>query len=77
MTYPQARQALFAYLVSLGWTVKASLKVPHASPPDGSYKLWFKPQAVYLREHSTFLDIRQISPEAFVRIIERMAKEES
>ena len=74
MTYPQARIALFSHLISLGWTVKASLKVPHASPPDGSYKVWFKPQAVYLGEHSTFLDIRALSPEAFVLRVEAMAK---
>lgn len=46
-TYAQAQEAILADLAQRGWTVKAGLKIPHATSKDGRYRLWFKTQAVY------------------------------
>ncbi len=34
-------------LSALGWTVKAGLRVPHATSPDGRLRLWFRKPTVY------------------------------
>lgn len=47
-TFKQARKLILDYLRNQGWTVKPDLKVPHATSPDKTMRLWFKPQAVYL-----------------------------
>lgn len=57
-TYQSARIRLLAALAANGFTIRPGLKVPWAEPPDGSYRLWFRPQAVYLNEHSLWIDIR-------------------
>lgn len=73
MTYKQAREALFTYLSAQGWTVKADLKVPHATSPSGEVRFWFNTQSVYLSvgnahtyggARSTFQDIRRTPPAA-------------
>lgn len=69
LTYPAARERLFSHLRAIGWTVKPSLKVPQALTPNGSV-LYFKAQAVYLNAHSLMLDIRDMSPEEFVRDVQ-------
>jgi hypothetical protein len=74
MTYPQARERLFAHLRSLGWTVKPSLKIPQAVTPAGNV-VYFKAQAVYLNQHSLWIDIREISPSQFVEVV--VARESS
>lgn len=45
MTYGMAQGELLDMLNSNGWTVKANLKIPHASK-DG-VRIWFKSQAIY------------------------------
>jgi DNA-directed RNA polymerase subunit RPC12/RpoP len=47
-TYAQAQQDIVAGLQKDGWSIKAGLKIPQALSPDGSYKLFFKAQAIYL-----------------------------
>lgn len=47
MTFKAARQKMLGELLALGWAVKADLKVPHATSPDGEVRLWFKAQAVH------------------------------
>lgn len=68
ITYNAARLAIFAHLESLGWEVKRGLKVPQAIVPSGS-KLYFQAQAVYLNAHSMHVDIRTMTPEAFVNAV--------
>jgi len=55
-TYAAARRRLVSELGARGWKTKPALKVPQAEK-DG-LKLFFHPQAVYLNEHSLFIDIR-------------------
>lgn len=85
MTYIQARTAIFAHLEDNGWTVKKDLKIPHATTPDGRFRLWFKSQAVHYtaapygaahvgrdaRTVSYSLDIRTIHPVQFLDWITR------
>lgn len=46
-TYAQTFAEFMDALEKDGWTLKRSLKIPHATSPDGKHKLWFKTQAVY------------------------------
>lgn len=41
-TFDSARREQLTALSQAGWTVKPDLKVPHATSPDGEYRLWFK-----------------------------------
>ena len=47
MTYKQATASHIAALAALGWATSPALKVPHATSPCGSVRLFFKAQAVY------------------------------
>lgn len=88
-TFQQAREGIFKYLESRGWTVKASLKVPHATDRNGQWRLYFKPQAVYLDydsgrrsqfslndARSIFTDIRDLTPEEFLAKVNNMLQKE-
>ena len=46
-TYEVVLSMIAGYLASLGWTVKAGLKVPHVTNPSGTIRLWFKKQSIY------------------------------
>lgn len=82
LTYKQAREKIFDYLRSAGWKVTTfstrtmrPLKTPYATSPDGSIKLWFHPQSVYVGEtpggtHSLHVDMKTDSPEAIVHAAE-------
>lgn len=62
-TYAAARLRLHQQLQAKGWQVSsASLKILWAKD-EGGHKLSFRPQAVYLDEHSLFLDMRGLSVE--------------
>lgn len=77
-TFRIARSELMEYLERSGWTVSKNLKVPHATSPDRTKRIWFKPAAVYLSEsypggshtlgnaRSMWIDIRKVSPERVV-----------
>jgi hypothetical protein len=52
-TFRVARQRLLAGLEARGWRVARSLKVPHATSPDGATRLWFKTQAIYVNDPGT------------------------
>lgn len=69
-TYAAARARILGDLATMGWTVRAGLKVPWAEPPDRAYKLWFRPQAVYRNEHSMWLDIRGMDARTLVAAAE-------
>lgn len=85
-TYPEARSNIFKELTNHRWALSStSLKIPHATSPDGKIRLWFKPQAVWMStvEHhgqrhnykdahtiSYDLDIRKVDPTKFVRSAE-------
>lgn len=47
-TYKQAQNDIMNELRARGWEVKHWLRVPHATHPDKLYRLWFKPQSVYI-----------------------------
>lgn len=74
-TYAQARADIIAHLQKQGWTVKPSLKIPHATDPTGEIRLWFKPQAIWYtaegrhdfkNARSLWIDdIRKMTPEQF------------
>ena len=75
-TFAQARADIFAHLKAEGWTVKEydasrmkPMKVPWAKSPNGQDTLWFKAQAVYLNVHSLFEDIRNVTPQAFLKTV--------
>lgn len=84
-TYAQARVAIFRELARKGWQLSPmTLKVPHATHPEGHFKLWFKPQAVHygVSSHGRFLDaslarslhgpdIRKVPAEYFVGWVEQ------
>jgi hypothetical protein len=59
-TFKQAQADHLAALAQLGWNVKAGLKIPHATSPDGLTRLWFKPQAVYAGRGTDFGAARSI-----------------
>ncbi len=85
-TFKAAKQAVMDHLEKQGWTVKRGLKVPHATSPDGDVKLWFKAQAIHHSHPSAGFgaarsvhfeampDIRDMSPEDFVRNAVQFAK---
>jgi hypothetical protein len=69
--YPDARARILQELPQHGWTVKPNLKVPWAKRRnDRDNTVWFKAQAVYLNEHSLFLDIRGMPTTEFIKRIE-------
>lgn len=84
-TFPQARKEIFDHLKSKGWTVKENLKIPWAKDPDNDVQIWFKAQAVYGvggldggRQKANFgaarslhTDIREVSPQEFVKDVMR------
>lgn len=61
-TYKAARNRLLVDLVMKGWKAVPGLKVPHATSPDGGFRFWFKPQAVWFSagNHHTLGDARSI-----------------
>lgn len=70
--FADARARLLSELKEKGWkTSSPSLKVPWAEHPRGLYKLWFKPQAIYKDEHSTFLEMRGLTADALIAWTER------
>lgn len=47
-TYATAKVEIFDELTRAGWTLSSrTLKTPHATSPDGSLRIWFKPQAIH------------------------------
>lgn len=82
-TYAQARVAILDYLKSQDWDLSLpSLKVPYATSPDRTIRLWFKPQAVYFTESDSGMhrfsdartlaydfDYRAISPADFLKFV--------
>ena len=57
--YAVARERLLRELKGKGWkTSKPDLKITWAEPPSRDYKIWFRAQAIYQDEHSTFLEMR-------------------
>jgi hypothetical protein len=61
-TYSASESRLLSELSALGWTVKAGLKIPHATSPSGKFRVWFKSQATYLSigEGHTFANARSL-----------------
>jgi len=81
-TYAKARRDILAYLGSEGWDLSSpSLKVPHATSPGGSMRLYFKTQSVHLDDggkpfslgasRSMWLDIRELTPQQFLEHVKR------
>ncbi len=84
-TYAKARRDILAYLGSEGWDLSSpSLKVPHATSPGGSMRLYFKAQSVHLDDggkpfslgasRSMWLDIRELTPEQFLGQVNRQMR---
>ena len=81
-TYAKARKDILAYLGTEGWDLSSpSLKVPHATSPGGSTRLYFKAQSVHLDDggkpfslgasRSMWLDIRELTPHQFLGLLNR------
>jgi hypothetical protein len=75
MTFAQVRFMLLNYLHDKGWSVNGTLKVPHATSPNGETRLWFKTQAIYMNDpgsdprnfantHSMSSDMREYANDA-------------
>jgi hypothetical protein len=85
-TFAAARNAVLDKLQKDGWKLSdRSLKIPHATSPDGQVRLWFKSQAVYYTfgnahsmngARSLHSDLRTMSPEDFVKDAEKFARKE-
>lgn len=86
-TYKQAQADFMAWLAANGWTLKTGLKVPYAT--KDCVRLWFKPQAIwftvasrpwdphefkYARTLAYDLDIRSMSPEQILEVVNHRAK---
>lgn len=79
-TFKKAREEILAHLGQFGWDVKSfnmqtmkAMKVPHATSPDKSIRLWFHQQAVWVGDsaassRSLHMDIRLHSPEELVEM---------
>jgi hypothetical protein len=60
-TFKAARVRLLGELAERGWVVRADLKRPHATSPEGR-RLTFKAQAVLDHAgHSLWIDIRGVT----------------
>ena len=62
-TYKQAQDAILAELHKAGWSLSGNLKIPHATNKEGTFRLWFKPQAIWFtagREVSSFHAARSL-----------------
>lgn len=76
-TYSQAQARLFAELRALGFEVKDRLKVPqvkihglYVGVESGATRtLFFRTQALYLDDLSTFLDYRGMSADTLLGIV--------
>ena len=81
----EGRRDILAYLGSEGWDLSSpSLKVPHATSPGGSTRLYFKAQSVHLDDggkpfslgasRSMWLDIRELTPHQFLGQVNRQMR---
>lgn len=77
-TYSAAAKRLLRELAAAGWRTEPTLKVPHATTPDGRARIWFRPQAVYMvkgnaqalaNARSLFVDFRGMSAGQLARIV--------
>ena len=71
-TFAQARDEILKHLAREGWRTKPALKVPQATDPETDDVLFFKTQAVYLNQHSLWVDIRKMTPEQFVKEVRKV-----
>jgi hypothetical protein len=82
-TFAETRVMLLDTLRHEGWLVIDNPKVPYATSPDGTTRLWFKAQSLYGNDfgrplkiqnaHSWTSDIRQFSDgKEFVSWVHRM-----
>jgi hypothetical protein len=70
-TFNGARLRLFFALADRGWKISTrALRVPWAEPTDGRYRISFRPQAVYLNDHSLMLEMRGLSIDDLIRSAE-------
>lgn len=83
ITFKQAQRDLLSYLEGAGWTLKANLKIPHATDAHERVRLWFKPQAIYMdcgkpfsfgNARSLHVDPRDVNPGGLVRYAEESCK---
>jgi len=87
-TFLEARAEILEHLKKERWKVVDGLKVPHATSPDGTIRVWFKAQAVYVsyssgragghnlnHARSLWFDIRTMDPHDFEKKVEDSAKE--
>lgn len=73
-TYQAARRRLLGEFAAMNFkTSKIDLKVPWVEFPfiQGKYKIYFRPQAVYLNAHSLMLDMRGMSAQTLLEHIKR------
>lgn len=84
-SFGEARMEIFKALQDAGWTMSSlSLKVPHATSPNGYLRLWFKKQAIAASEDrggrhsfgdaraiSYDLDIRKLTGKEFLNLLKR------
>lgn len=83
-TFTAVRSSLLDRLKEEKWNVRVGIATPWAESPDGTFRLWFKPQAVYYSHgdgvknigtaHSMHIDIRDTTPDVFMAIIKDVMK---
>lgn len=59
--FAEMRSILLDLLEERGWTVKRGLKVPHATAPGSTLRLWFKSQAIYAGHGTDLGDARSLT----------------
>jgi len=72
-TYQAAKERLLNQLRALGWQTRPDLKFPWAKHPDHDFRVNFKTQAVYLNDHSLWIDIRGMTIEEFMQHVAHAA----
>lgn len=85
-TFAAVQKRIFNEFAAEGWTMSSpTLKVPHATSPDGKCRAWFKAQSIYFSRgggkhelntaHSATqnFDLRDVRPGAFVAWFEKNA----
>jgi hypothetical protein len=84
-TFAQARWEILEHLQSLGgWTLSRTAKVPIALAPGKAYKIYFKPQSIYIAPEPPFSlrnaqtahvgDLRTLTGPQFVGLVQRWMK---
>lgn len=55
-TFKEKQAEILDALQKAGWATSPNLKIPHATHPDKDYRVWFKPQALWVSMSKAYTD---------------------